>query len=147
MQAAKILKGITKFEEFDFNTLKLYRKDGFCTLAKKEDLSFLYEELWFKNWEKFDINHYLVEREDGLQTIINRKDASFVYDNLWFDWWHTTKFGYYEVSLKEKINYVKKDDGTFLFSEFIPQNRIIESDNYDNKIYVLENEKICMYEL
>lgn len=42
MKATKILKGITKFEEFDFNTLKLYRKDGFCTLAKKEDLSFLY---------------------------------------------------------------------------------------------------------
>lgn len=143
-----ILDNFSAIEHF-FGTLYLITMpNGLSSPFDIKAKKYIYENVWFKKWEAhLGDKLYVVEREDGLQTIINRKDASFVYDNLWFDWWHTTKFGYYEVSLNKKINYVKKDDGTFLLSEFIPQDRIIESDNYDNKIYVLENEKIYMYEL
>lgn len=138
MKATKILKGITKFEEFDFNTLKLYRKDGFCTLAKKEDLSFLYEELWFKNWENFDINHYLVEREDGKKNVIRISDGSYVNEELWFKDWDTRpyEFGSYFNFIR-----VTRDDGrsTLLRNDFtyLCKNKWAKSWKMFNELYII----------
>lgn len=138
MQAAKIFKGITRFEEFDFNTLKLYRKDGYCTLANKEDLSFLYEGLWFRNWEKFDINHFIVEREDGKKTVVRISDGSFVNEELWFKDWDTRpyEFGSYFNFIR-----VTRDDGmsTLLCNDFtyLCKDKWAKSWKMFNELYII----------
>ena len=143
-----VIDNFIDIEHFDDNVYLITMQNDLSSLFDTKTKKYVYDNAWFKKWNLFSNQKlYRVTREDGLQTLIYKKDASFVFDDLWFEKWYTSRYGYYEVFIGKKKNYVKADDGTLLFKEFIPQDQIIESDKYNNKIFVLEDEKIYMYEL
>lgn len=159
MKVITELKDVVKIKRFGSNILDNYssdgillgyNKDGLCTLISMKDFSYIYPGKWFREWKNFKNNDniYIVTNSDNLKTLINKKDGSFVYNNSWYANWNSFKLGheYYEVHLNNKVNFLRKDNGDLLFKNFVPNENIICYDYKNHRIFVLDDEKVCMYE-